>query len=85
MYAIRSYYGAEVPALSDVSLELAEGEYLAIVGANGSGKSTLVRCLTGLIAPPAGAVSVPPGTARLYSTRAICRTSTRSPTRSLAR
>lgn len=53
-----TYPGAEVPALSDVSLELAEGEYLAIVGANGSGKSTLVRCLNGLIAPPAGAVSV---------------------------
>ncbi len=29
-----TYPGAEVPALSDVSLELAEGEYLAIVGAS---------------------------------------------------
>lgn len=53
-----SYPGADSPALSDVSLELAEGEYLAVVGANGSGKSTLVRCLNGLLVPPAGAVSV---------------------------
>ncbi len=53
-----TYPGAESPALSDVSLELDDGEYLAIVGANGSGKSTLVRCLNGLLVPPAGSVSV---------------------------
>jgi len=53
-----TYPGSAVPALSGVSLEVEAGDYLAIVGANGSGKSTLVRCLNGLLVPPAGAVSV---------------------------
>ncbi|MBU0929170.1 MAG: ATP-binding cassette domain-containing protein, partial [Spirochaetes bacterium] len=46
-----TYPGSAKQALSGVSLSVAEGEYLAVVGANGSGKSTLVRCLNGLLAP----------------------------------
>jgi len=53
-----TYPGSLEPALSGVSLEIDEGDYIAIVGANGSGKSTFVRCLNGLLQPPAGAVSV---------------------------
>ena len=53
-----TYPGADSPALSGVSFDVDEGDYLAIVGANGSGKSTLLRCLNGLIAPPPGTVSV---------------------------
>ncbi|OHD19970.1 MAG: hypothetical protein A2Y38_21070 [Spirochaetes bacterium GWB1_59_5] len=53
-----TYPGSAEPALSAVSFELGEGDYLAIVGANGSGKSTLVRCLNGLLVPPVGAVSI---------------------------
>lgn len=53
-----TYPGSDEPALIDVSLELRQGEYMAIVGANGSGKSTLVRCLNGLLPPPPGSVSV---------------------------
>lgn len=45
-----------VVALSGVSLELAEGESLGIVGASGSGKSTLARILAGHLAPDAGQV-----------------------------
>ncbi len=53
-----TYPGSSEPALSGVSLDVSEGDYLAIVGANGSGKSTLVRCLNGLLQPPPASVSV---------------------------
>jgi branched-chain amino acid transport system ATP-binding protein len=41
------YYG-DAQALSDVSLEIGEGEIVAIVGANGAGKSSLIRCIAGI-------------------------------------
>lgn len=45
-----------VPALSDVSISIEEGEMLAVIGANGSGKSTLLQMINGLIHPGTGTV-----------------------------
>lgn len=50
-------YNAEVTALNGLSLEVARGERIAILGANGSGKSTLLRLLDGLYFPDSGSVS----------------------------
>ena len=51
-----TYEGRARPALDGVDLEIAPGEFLAILGANGSGKSTLARTLNGLLKPAAGTV-----------------------------
>lgn len=50
--------GQHVPAVRDVTLDVARGEMLVIMGLSGSGKSTLVRCLSRLIDITGGSVSV---------------------------
>ncbi len=48
----------DVPVLSKLSLSIAAGEYVALMGPSGSGKSTLLNLLGGLDAPTAGTIRI---------------------------
>src|SRR5437870_6179198 len=59
MLAVRDldlYYG-DAQALDRVSLEVPEGEIVAIVGANAAGKSSLIRSIAGIETPRAGSIA----------------------------
>lgn len=44
--------------LADVGFDVEHGEFVTVVGPSGAGKTTMLRCLSGLLAPDAGAVSL---------------------------
>jgi len=54
-------YAPETEAVAGVSLQIREGEFIAILGQNGSGKTTLAKHLNGLLQPTAGTVTVSGG------------------------
>ena len=51
---VKSY--GHTPALRGVTLDVAEGEIVAVTGPSGCGKSTLLHCLAGILRPDAGEV-----------------------------
>ncbi len=52
---INTYYG-QVHAIKNVSLHLAEGEIVTLIGANGAGKTTLLNSLSGIVPPKSGQI-----------------------------
>jgi branched-chain amino acid transport system ATP-binding protein len=51
------HYGRR-KALSGISMEVREGEFVTLIGANGAGKSTLLRTISGLLTPSAGTIAL---------------------------
>ena len=50
-------YGS-VRVLHDVSLRVEDGETVVLLGSNGNGKSTLIKCITGIVTPSRGTISL---------------------------
>ena len=53
---IHVYYGA-IHAVKGVSVEVNEGEIVALIGANGAGKSTILKTISGLMHPQSGSIT----------------------------
>jgi len=54
--AVSASYGS-VPAISDVSMTVGEGEAVGLLGANGAGKSTTLRAISGLVRLTSGSIA----------------------------
>ena len=58
MRDLRMRYGDAEPVVDGVSLEVAEGQVVSLIGPSGSGKSTVLRAMAGLHPPDGGAVEL---------------------------
>ena len=47
-----------VPAVAGISFEIEQGEIVGFLGPNGAGKTTTLKCLSGLLCPTAGRITV---------------------------
>lgn len=54
---IAAAYG-EREILKDVTLSIHEGEFAGLIGSNGTGKSTLIKCVSGLLSPKRGNITI---------------------------
>jgi ABC-type nitrate/sulfonate/bicarbonate transport system ATPase subunit len=51
-------HGSQTPALVDINLRIAEGEFLCLLGPSGCGKSTLLKIIAGLIPTTSGRIAI---------------------------
>lgn len=48
----------EIEAVRDITLDIAEGELICVVGPSGAGKTTLLKCIAGLLSPTSGTIEL---------------------------
>jgi len=68
VHGVDAGYGA-VRVLHGVSIEVRDGETVALLGTNGNGKSTLIKCIMGMVTPEAGEIILELDGARIDLTR----------------
>jgi iron complex transport system ATP-binding protein len=66
-------YGGK-PALENMTIEVAQGEFVGILGPNGCGKTTLLRVATGTLIPETGEIRIESRDLRLIARRQLART-----------
>lgn len=54
----KTYNNADVKAVSDLSLTVADGEIVGFIGPNGAGKTTTIKMMTGILKPDDGTVMI---------------------------
>ena len=52
-----NFYYDKLQALADVTLEVRQGECVAVIGSNGAGKTSLLRVISGIYHPESGSVT----------------------------
>ena len=57
-YSYKDDDGCDVPVLNGVSIDIKEGEYIALIGHNGSGKSTFAKLLNMILSPDSGRIFI---------------------------
>ncbi len=58
LHGVSKQFDGGVTAVSDVTLEIPDGEFMVLVGPSGCGKSTLLRMVAGFAAPSAGSITI---------------------------